>query len=444
MKKLWAVFVFGPCVCLAASADQAQMIGLEEAEHAAFLLQPGNELRFFCAPCDDEGWRSEVVGLVETRSVEGEEGMAEIVVNGRAIDLAYTFAWRGGSWLNVARFAGIEVSDTPEVLDCSAVSPAAGFSATHFRGQIGEGNRVLGLFSLAGDRISGVYAYARHQQRIGMWGTVNPETGEALLREHSDGKVTGEWRGKLTRAPLTLEGEWAAPSGDRRLPFKISAFAVPAQATLNTQAAEMELKASRRYPVFLAAGHPHAARLNAQMRGMLDAQERDIREQFEAAVAEGTKSIEGEFPSFMRFWEHGLEAYDFAHVSDRLVSISYEVYEYTGGAHPNSDYPTANWILEDDKLREASLTDFIQPSDTALEAMSAMLLDDLKKQGASFVVNGTISEFTAKELESFTISEQGLTFFFPPYAVGPYAEGMYKVLLPWDTLGAHGRRELLE
>jgi hypothetical protein len=441
---MWAVIVSAACVCLAASADQAQVVGLEEAEHAAFLLQPGNELRFYCAPCDDVGWRSEIVGVVETRPVEGEEGMAEILVNGRAIDLAYTFAYRGGDWLNVARFAGIEVSDTPETLDCSSVSSEAGFSATHFRGQIGEGNRVLGQFSLAGDRISGVYAYNRHQQRIGVWGTVNPETGEALLREHSDGKVTGEWRGKLSRAPLTLEGEWAAPSGEPPLPFKLSAFAVPAQAALNTRAGEMELKASRHYPVFLTSGHPHAAALNAQLREALAAEEREIHEQFEAAVAEGTRTVEGEFPSFMQSWEHGLEAYDFAHVSDRVLSMSYVVYEYTGGAHPNSDYPAINWILVDGKLRNASLTDFIQPSDTAMEAVSAMLLDDLKRQGASFVINGTISEFTAKELESFTVSEQGLTFFFPPYAVGPYAEGMYKVQLSWKALGAHGQRALIE
>jgi Protein of unknown function (DUF3298) len=28
----------------------------------------------------------------------------------------------------------------------------------------------------------------------------------------------------------------------------------------------------------------------------------------------------------------------------------------------------------------------------------------------------------------------GLTFHYPPYAVGPYAEGQYVAFVPWETL----------
>jgi hypothetical protein len=31
----------------------------------------------------------------------------------------------------------------------------------------------------------------------------------------------------------------------------------------------------------------------------------------------------------------------------------------------------------------------------------------------------------------------GLTFHYPPYAVGPYAEGGYVAFVPWETLKPH-------
>jgi Protein of unknown function (DUF3298) len=31
----------------------------------------------------------------------------------------------------------------------------------------------------------------------------------------------------------------------------------------------------------------------------------------------------------------------------------------------------------------------------------------------------------------------GLTFHYPPYAVGPYAEGQYVVFVPWDALKSY-------
>ena len=48
------------------------------------------------------------------------------------------------------------------------------------------------------------------------------------------------------------------------------------------------------------------------------------------------------------------------------------------------------------------------------------------------------------ELKSVTLApsteagkSSGLTFHYPPYAVGPYAEGQYVAFVPWETLKAY-------
>ena len=51
----------------------------------------------------------------------------------------------------------------------------------------------------------------------------------------------------------------------------------------------------------------------------------------------------------------------------------------------------------------------------------------------------TLLKIGAVSLAPSTQSDKssGLTFHYPPYAVGPYAEGEYIAFVPWETLKAY-------
>src|SRR5687767_6111521 len=60
-----------------ASADQAQCLDRKDADAAAALLRGETEIRHFCSPCRDEGWRAAEVATVSV--VSGDCG-AEVHV----------------------------------------------------------------------------------------------------------------------------------------------------------------------------------------------------------------------------------------------------------------------------------------------------------------------------------------------------------------------------
>ncbi len=62
--------------------------------------------------------------------------------------------------------------------------------------------------------------------------------------------------------------------------------------------------------------------------------------------------------------------------------------------------------------------------------MGRFIRRDLKKQGASWPPK---TDPEAVET-TFTFSPSGVTFHYPPYAVGSYAEGYYRVLVPFTIL----------
>jgi hypothetical protein len=121
----------------------------------------------------------------------------------------------------------------------------------------------------------------------------------------------------------------------------------------------------------------------------------------------------------------------------------------TGGAHPNSDVDTILWDSAA-KKRISIRPLFTETADNGptmmamLKGVIASLNIEKKKRDAG----DTATAEWYKSLEprllkigavtlapsTETGKSSGLTFHYPPYAVGPYAEGEYVAFVPWETL----------
>jgi len=136
-------------------------------------------------------------------------------------------------------------------------------------------------------------------------------------------------------------------------------------------------------------------------------------------------------------------------VDGHYVSIIRNDYLDTGGAHPNSDVNTILWDSAARK-RISIRPFFIETADDGptLQAMHkaaiASLNSDKKKRGAAETATAewykelkpTLPRIGAVTLAPSTEAgkSSGLTIHYPPYAVGPYAEGEYVAFVPWETL----------
>lgn len=139
-------------------------------------------------------------------------------------------------------------------------------------------------------------------------------------------------------------------------------------------------------------------------------------------------------------------------VADRYVSVVRDDYMDTHGAHPNSDVNTILWDRAGAK-RISIRPFFTGTADNGptmkamLQAAIASLKAEKKKRGAGETATAewfkdlepSLLKIGAVTLAPSTEAgkSSGLTFHYPPYAVGPYAEGQYVAFVPWETLTPH-------
>jgi peptidoglycan-N-acetylmuramic acid deacetylase PdaC-like protein len=151
---------------------------------------------------------------------------------------------------------------------------------------------------------------------------------------------------------------------------------------------------------------------------------------------------------FRNAWSYQRK-YDTRSVVDgRYVSIVRADYEYTGGAHPNSSSDTILWDKSAGK-RISIRPFFTETADNGptLKAMRqgviASLTAEKKKRGAEDTDASAIEGIEPKLLKIGPIAlapsteegkSSGLNVYYPPYAVGSYAEGEYVAFVPWETL----------
>jgi hypothetical protein len=136
-------------------------------------------------------------------------------------------------------------------------------------------------------------------------------------------------------------------------------------------------------------------------------------------------------------------------VADRYVSVLRNDYMDTHGAHPNSDVNTVLWDKAEGK-RISIRPFFTETADNgpAMKAMVKAVIASLKIEKKKRGAGETATDEWFKELAPSLLKigavtlapstdagkSSGLTFHYPPYAVGPYAEGEYVAFVPWEAL----------
>ncbi|MCC6694531.1 MAG: DUF3298 and DUF4163 domain-containing protein, partial [Candidatus Hydrogenedentes bacterium] len=188
------------------------------------------------------------------------------------------------------------------------------------------------------------------------------------------------------------------------------------------------------YPVFGWGGGAKEEALNRMVKEWVDRRISGFLKEAEEMVV---PDFQAEFSI-----DIGAEVPHFA--SGGVTSILFYTYTYAGGAHGMTTYDCLNVDLSGEAPRSLGLEDLLVSPEIGLAKLSELCLADLKKQEASWVVDGTLASLGKDELAVITISPRGLTFYFEPYAVGSYAEGPYEVTLGFDVVSDVLKMDLLK
>ena len=127
----------------------------------------------------------------------------------------------------------------------------------------------------------------------------------------------------------------------------------------------------------------------------------------------------------LRYHSFQLLESEFGIVSERVASVMLHGYTFTGGAHGNHIYTVLNLQHKTDgSIHPMGLSNVID----------YLVLDKLREQGATQVVEGKVATIAQADLNLFLLTSEGLRFVFPPYSMGAYSEGTYTVDLSIDEL----------
>ncbi|KPL69671.1 hypothetical protein SZ64_17165 [Erythrobacter sp. SG61-1L] len=175
------------------------------------------------------------------------------------------------------------------------------------------------------------------------------------------------------------------------------------------------------------------------LRAMLETQaKKDMAEAESAATAGRADAQANDYP----FHAYGYST-DWQVVTDLpgWLSLSATHWEFTGGAHGNSNFDSMLWDRKADTAREPlSLFTSVKALEAAAQPAFCNALDKQReeKRGEKVVRSADDWMTACIGFDSVTLilgSSNGQTFdrigfLVPPYAAGPYVEGDYEVTLP--------------
>lgn len=154
-----------------------------------------------------------------------------------------------------------------------------------------------------------------------------------------------------------------------------------------------------------------------------------------ADAFEETFNSPGLYPDSNRPVPELWSSYVVSHPSDKALSITFEVWTYTGGSQGNLDVMTLNYSLISGQ--RLGLVDIFEDPDAALAIMSAWSHKELTQRLGGMRQEQMLRTGLTPVPENFaslTLTPSGLRINFQPYQVAPGMAGAQKVDVPLEEL----------
>lgn len=142
-------------------------------------------------------------------------------------------------------------------------------------------------------------------------------------------------------------------------------------------------------------------------------------------------------------WELRTQA-DTLYTSAKLLTIKFETYAYTGGAHPNSNL--SFYTFDRATGRPLTLRDMVSDTTALLSLVEksfrtqqALLPQDNLEERGYFLRDGRF--FLPANVG---LSRKGMVFYYNPYEIAAYALGPIEVTVPYQQLNGILREDLPE
>lgn len=163
----------------------------------------------------------------------------------------------------------------------------------------------------------------------------------------------------------------------------------------------------------------------------------DMADSYEKYLAETYEEVEDKPDSYGNWEETGF--FTVERPNPDVISIMFNVYSYTGGAHGGLLIDVQNYDLKSGKRLE--LKDLFADPDKAIAILSQISALKLRETLGEDAEEEMINEGTAPEPDNFanlSLLPDGVAVEFQPYQVGPWAIGQQHVNVSLEELAPAG------
>jgi hypothetical protein len=300
-----------------------------------------------------------------------------------------------------------------------------------YTGSLG-GRFVRMKLTKVGEKVTGVYRYAKSAEDIHLEGTVKDKTGAFEMNEKVGARITGRFTGVFVSRENML-AEWSSPDGERTFRVKMEqgdgypeTVDLGGGLALYPQENVIEGKRCKYDLVF------------PQLRGAKDGAKQSALNALLRGDQGKTRTCEGpDEPEIMDYEE--TESYTLGtHKQGRFVGLSQGGYSFMGGAHGNGGIECS--VIDTRNLTRMRLAELL--TEEGKKKLGELTTHALQKQLG--VQKLTDSYFYADDVEvqkttNLCLSDTSIEVSFNQYEIAPYVAGPQSVTFPKAEM-----RELFE
>lgn len=285
-----------------------------------------------------------------------------------------------------------------------------------------------------GSKLEGEYYYLKNSkgERLKLNGTIDDKGNIILVETDKDENRTGEFIGSYEEG--IFYGTWKSPYGKKEFRFVAFEQFVSPNIEFETRQIE-EVNKEKFYNISVI--YPEI--MNIRGANLINQR---IREFVEKEISDFKNEIFA--PDKNIFLNHPSEyniRYKITYSDEKIISLCLIIYTYlSGAAHGLISYETINFDIN--RGSDINLSDIFIENSNYLERISEIVKEKIRKKVENEMkftnlIEEWLDEGTAPKEENYSawsISKDGIIFYFAPYQVGPYALGSFQILVPYNEI----------
>lgn len=196
---------------------------------------------------------------------------------------------------------------------------------------------------------------------------------------------------------------------------------------------QMLMSYTIKYPTFISEKYSsYMKKLNAIYKTkMFLYQSFSIMKLYKMAIEEYEYSIANGFP--VRTYEAIID-YTVTYNQNCALSLYFDKYEYTGGAHGNTIRTSDSWDLEDEK--SIKLIDLFPQNilyeEYIFKIVNEQIVNQIDAGNNIYFENYQQLMIENFDKDNFYLTEEGVVIFYQQYDIAPYSSGILTFTIPYS------------